>query len=42
MTRPQQLSTFRIPRLPYGALVLLTGLTLIGGLILLTHLAQGR
>ncbi|WP_268867205.1 hypothetical protein [Nocardia aurantiaca] len=42
MTRPQQFSTFRIPRLPYGVLVLLTGLTLIGGLILLTHLAQGH
>ncbi|MEU6582515.1 hypothetical protein [Nocardia sp. NPDC046763] len=40
MTRPQQLSTFRIPRLPHGVLVLLTGLTLIGGVILLTNLAQ--
>lgn len=38
MTRPQQFSTFRIPRLPYGAVVLLTCLVVIGGMILLSHL----
>lgn len=39
MTRAQQFSTFRIPRVPYGLIVVLTGLVLIGGMILLTYLA---
>ncbi|WP_281179475.1 hypothetical protein [Nocardia inohanensis] len=40
MTRPQQLSTFRILQLPPGAVAALTGLLLIAGMILLTHLAR--
>ncbi|APA95061.1 hypothetical protein [Nocardia seriolae] len=37
MTRPQHMSTFRIPRVPLGLVVILGALALIAALILLDH-----
>ncbi|QLY33097.1 hypothetical protein [Nocardia huaxiensis] len=40
MTRAHEFSTFRVPQVPHGLLVLLTGLALIGGMVILMHLAS--